>query len=64
MTISGTEKGETTLSARIRALLGVPTATAINFTPAESNLDFESFRVEASSQLQNCRERKQMHKLH
>lgn len=40
-----------TRSASIRALLGVPTPTAISFTPAASSLAFASFRVEASSQL-------------
>lgn len=40
-----------TRSARIRALSGVPTPTAISFTPADSNLSLDSFRAEASSQL-------------
>ena len=40
-----------TRSARIRALAGVPTPTAISFTPAESNLSFVSLRTEANSQL-------------
>lgn len=42
-----------TRSASIRALLGAPTPTATSFTPAESNLAFDSLRVEASSQLYN-----------
>lgn len=42
---------EITRSARIRALLGVPTPTAINFTPAESNLGLDSFKAAANSQL-------------
>ncbi len=40
-----------TRSASIRALSGVPTPTATNFTPAASNFGLHSFRVEASSQL-------------
>jgi len=42
---------EITLSARTRALLGGPTPTAISFTPAESNLAFDSFKAKANSQL-------------
>lgn len=40
-----------TRSARMRALSGVPTPTAISLIPAESNLGIESFKTEASSQL-------------
>lgn len=46
------KKLKLTRSARMRALLGVPTPTAISFTPAESSLGLISFRAEASSQLQ------------
>lgn len=41
-----------TRSARMRALFGVPTPMAISFTPDESNLALDSFKVEASSQLE------------
>ena len=41
-----------TRSARIRALFGVPMPTAISLTPDESNLALDSFKVEASSQLE------------
>jgi hypothetical protein len=37
--------------ASIRALSGVPTPTAINLTPAASNLGLASFKAVASSQL-------------
>lgn len=49
-----------TRSARIRALSGVPTPTAISLTPAESNLGFASFRTEASSQLKNVNKGKEL----
>lgn len=39
----------------MRALLGVPTPMAISFTPAESNLAFDSFNAEASSQLHDAK---------
>jgi len=42
---------EITRSARIRALLGVPTPTAISLIPAESNLALDSFKADANSQL-------------
>jgi hypothetical protein len=40
-----------TRSATIRALAGVPTPTAMSFTPAESNLSLVSLKTEANSQL-------------
>ncbi len=39
-----------TPSASIRALSGVPTPTATNFTPAASNFGLHYFKVKESSQ--------------
>lgn len=44
----------------MRALLGAPTPTAISLTPAASNLDLDSFNVEASSQLRTTKNNPQL----